>query len=154
MTEKLERWFGTLPLHHIDTSILLEPISTEDGRICKRYLQKVGYNYRGTVSLHVLGEVTLKIMLLKDMEKRNVAFGLLADVIDARNIGYFTPRNLKLAYDVLEVDARLSPTDAAIIACAVEDRVSNLITIDKKLIHNISIEKNFRIRISHPAELV
>ena len=88
------------------------------------------------------------------MEKRNVAFGLLADVIDARNIGYFTPRNLKLAYDVLEVDARLSPTDAAIIACAVEDRVSNLITIDKKLIHNISIEKNFRIRISHPAELV
>lgn len=45
-----------LPLHHIDTSIILEPEITEDGRHCTKYLQRVGYNYRGVLSTPVLSE--------------------------------------------------------------------------------------------------
>ena len=52
--EKLERRLVTLPLHHIDTSVVIEPENTPDGRFCRRYLQKVSYNYRGVFSAPVL----------------------------------------------------------------------------------------------------
>ena len=45
--QRLERRLFSLPLHHIDTSVFLEPENTENGRYCKRYLQKVGYKYKG-----------------------------------------------------------------------------------------------------------
>ena len=54
--EKLLRRFLGLPPHHIDTSILLEPEKTEDGRDCRKYLQKVGYDYRGKLSLPVFAK--------------------------------------------------------------------------------------------------
>ena len=69
-------------------------------------------------------------------------------------IKYFTPRKLELASKISEIDTRISPTDASIVACAVEDNVMNLVTIDDKLIHNNVIERNFRIKISHPKELI
>jgi len=68
-----------LPLHHIDTSIILEPEITEDGR-------------------------------------------------------------------------RISPLDAQIVACAIENK-ANLVTLDRKLIGNIAVEKEFSIKIFHPKNL-
>ncbi|MBI4170463.1 MAG: hypothetical protein HY514_02125 [Candidatus Aenigmarchaeota archaeon] len=48
-----------LPLHHIDTSVLLEPHTTENGRWCKKYLQRIGSKYRGVVSAPVLSELMI-----------------------------------------------------------------------------------------------
>ena len=64
--EKYERWAESLPLHHIDTSVILENPKTINGRFCTKYLQRVGYKYRGVLSLPVLGELFLRIILLKN----------------------------------------------------------------------------------------
>lgn len=57
---KLQREFEILPSHHMDTAIFIESDKeTKLGDICSDYLNRVGYKYRGVVSLSVLGEFLL-----------------------------------------------------------------------------------------------
>ena len=52
------------PLHHIDTSIIIESAkNTKLGNICKKYLNLIGYKYRGCFSLPVVGEYFMKVII-------------------------------------------------------------------------------------------
>ena len=89
------RLLDALPLHHIDTSILMEPDTTEDGRACRKYLQRVGQKYRGQLSLPVLGELMLALLkpisyndrhdFIEWLSERRVRWGARASVPDLAN---------------------------------------------------------------------
>lgn len=72
--EKILKRFQRLPLHHIDASIFLEPEKTENGRDCRRYLQKVGYNYRGKISFPALSELFVTILRLPKYDDKHDLF--------------------------------------------------------------------------------
>jgi len=51
------------PKHHIDTCIIIESMSRENTKLkvfCKKYLDLVGYKYRGYFPLPVVGEFFYK----------------------------------------------------------------------------------------------
>lgn len=152
---KLQRRLEKLPLHHIDTSIILEPEKTENGRYCRKYLQKVGYNFRGKISFSVLGEILLNIMSLENYTEQHTALDLFQRLIKVRKIGlYVQKRTEDIVKRIREIDARIDPIDAEILACTIEDEAQVLITLGTKLIHNEKLEKEFGIRIRHPNELL
>lgn len=143
------------PLHHIDTSVFLESEKTIDGRFCRKYMQKVGYNYYGKFSLPTLGEMMISILLVKDYSKRYTLLDLITALKTARKIDIYTPIEIgDIHRKIREIDTRLNPTDIDIVACAIEDGAKNLVTLDKDLIGNRTIESEFRLRISHPRDLL
>ena len=153
--EKLERRLLILPLHHIDTSVILEPEKTHNGRFCKKYLQRLGYNYRGRLSLPVTGELFIKISSLINIQDRQIAFEIITDLIKARKIDFYVPETISSNIQkIMSLDTRIKPTDAEILACAVEDNAKTLVTLDKILINNKAIENNFKLKIMHPKELI
>ena len=153
--EKIKRKLESKPLHHIDTSIIVESEKTPDGKICAKYLQKLNYNYNGKLSLPSLGELMIYLLLIKDSNKGHVFLDLLSDLRTVRKIGIYTPINLhEISTKIKEMDTRIDLTDLDIIACAIEDGANNMVTLDKKLIGNKAIENEFRLRIVHPRELL
>jgi hypothetical protein len=55
--EKLRKRFEKLPLHHIDSCVLLEALKeTKLGNVCGDYLNRVRYKYGGSLSSSVLGD--------------------------------------------------------------------------------------------------
>ena len=82
-------------------------------------------------------------MLEKTMEK-------LRGRLESKPVHHIHPIAMKLT----EIDSRLDPTDIDIVACAVENDALNLVTIDKKLVGNKSVEEEFGLRITHPKELL
>jgi len=144
-----------LPLHHIDTSVILEPSTTDNGRCCRRYLQKVGYNYTGKLSLAVFGEILVSIISTEVYNDMHDFLDVFAHLLRIRNISLYTPRNIGQTLNkILELDTRVGPTDREILACAIEDNAVNLVTLDKDLIGNKRLEKEFGIRIVHPKDLL
>ena len=149
--EKLRRRLESKPLHHIDTAVIIEPEKTIDGRLCRKYLQKIDYNYRGAFSSPVLSELFMSMIMLKDSNKAHAFLAFLMDMKNARNIEFYTPIDIHIiATRIKEVDDRLDPTDIDIVACAIENKAANLVTLDKDLIENIAIEKEFGLKIMHP----
>ncbi len=142
------------PIHHIDTSIIVESEKTVDGKFCRKYLQKDGYNYRGVFSLHVLGALLITMIIFKDNDKRHTFLDIVSNLIYTNKIEFYTHIDInKTTYRIKEIDTRLQPTDIDIIACAIEDGANNLVTIDRKLIGNTAIEKEFGLKIVHPKQL-
>lgn len=151
MQESLE----SKPVHHTDTSVIMESDKTIDGRACVKYMQKVGYNYYGKFSLPMLGELMMSFFLIKDSEKRHTFLDILTTRKAANKIDIYTPFDIhEIAKRIREIDMRLEPTDIEIIACAIEDGANNLITLDKNLVGNKSIEREFKLRIVHPRDLL
>ena len=153
--EKFRRRFEKLPLHHIDTSVILEPPNTEDGRYCKRYLQRVGYNYKGKISFPSLSEIIISILSLDNYNDRQDTMETIFQLVKTRDIEFYAPKNIaKILLRIIELDKRIEPTDMEIVSCTIEDKADMLITLDKKLIGNQKLEKEFNIKISHPMNLV
>ncbi len=153
--ERLRRKLLALPLHHIDTNILLEPGNTENGKFCQKYLQKVGYNFRSKVSLPVLGELILKIINLNSATERYVALDAISGWIFNQKIDFYVPRNIGEGTSKVKIlDSRVKETDAQIYACSVEDNAITLVTLDEDLVSNKKLENEFGVRILHPKELV
>lgn len=143
------------PLHHIDTSVILEPEKTENGRFCRRHLHRVGYKYRGNISFPVLSELFLVLVRIKDYRDKHGLFDFIDGTIATRKIGFHSPKSISgIVERIEELDSRITPVDREIVACAVEENASTLITLDKNLIHNGKIEEEFRIKIMHPKELL
>lgn len=153
--EKLRRRFLALPLHHIDTSIILEEPTTEFGRMCRKYLQILNRNYRGKFSLPVLGELLLKILDRKTSHERYVTLDIINEWMKNKNTGFYIPFNISETVNIIKnLDSRIKETDAHILACAIEDKALTFVTLDKELIHNQKIEEFFGISIMSPHELV
>src|SRR3989344_3436472 len=126
-----------LPLHHIDTSILLEPINTENGRYCRRYLQKVGYNYAGKISFPVLSEIQAIMLSVDDYSLRQDSIETLYHLIRNRKIRFYAPKfTAPIIIKIRDIDKRIDPLDREILTCAIEDKADVFVTLDKKLINN------------------
>jgi len=152
--QKLKK-FQRLPTHHIDTSVILEPEKTDDGRYCKKYLNLVGYKYRGFLSFPVLGELMYKILKLDDTGKRYDALDLIYSLIKTKKIRFRSITGTeKIVQKIKEIDESITPMDRQILACAIVHKVKTLVTLDKRLISNKNIEKEFKIQIKHPKELI
>ena len=80
---------------------------------------------------------------------------VITNMVVRKKIEFYTPVNIHpIAMKTKEIDGRLDPTDVDIIACAVENDAVNLVTTDRKLVGNKSIEEEFGLRITHPKDLV
>ncbi len=118
------------PKHHIDTCVIIESAKdTKLGNICKKYLNLIGYKYRGYFSLPVVGEYFIKVLdEIKEQYDRETALILLYDLKEEKNIKFFIPSNkskiCKLTEELLSLDKRLKFTDAFITACAVLDNAT------------------------------
>ncbi|MBI4896361.1 MAG: hypothetical protein HY832_02330 [Candidatus Aenigmarchaeota archaeon] len=153
--KKIVRKFEVLPLHHIDTSIMLEPEKTESGRQCQKYLQRVGYNYRGRLSFPALSELFVSILRIENSDNRYTVFDLIAQIVHSRKIEFYAQKDTSGIIETIRtIDPRLTPLDREIVACAVEDQALVLATLDSELIHNQKIEQEFKIKIVHPKELL
>lgn len=147
--------FLSLPLHHIDASVLIEPEKTDDGRYCRRYLQKVGYACRGKLSSPVLSELFMRLLAIENYDDRDSFLMILDHLRRKRKVDYYTPVHIaKVIEDIEEIDNRLEPHDILIVACAIEDKARNLITLDRKLMHHKTIEERYGLRIAHPKEFI
>ena len=153
--EKILRRFQRLPLHYIDTSIILEPEKGEDGRHCRRYLQLVGNKYRGVIPFPVLSELLLAITEMEKIRDRYDFLDILMDMISVKKIAFYAPKDIgKLLIKIKELDSRIEPTDREIVACGAEHNCDTIVTLDKNLIHNEKLESGLNVKIRHPKELL
>lgn len=144
-----------LPKHHIDTSVIIEPSRTSDGRFCRKYIQRLDYNYRGIISSPVLSELMISMLKLSDSQKRHAFLDVLENLVNTRKVEFYTPVDIhETASQIEDADERIGPTDIDIIACALENKALNLVTLDRKLIGNKAIESGFGLKIMHPKELL
>lgn len=147
--------FKSLPMHHIDTSVILEPENTENGFYCKKYLNLVGYKYRGKFSFLVLGEIFFHLLKFKTFDEKYDFLHSILNLIATRKISYHSVAgNEGTSSRIREINERIEKTDRLILASAIEDRATAFVTLDSKLINNEYLEKEFRIKIKHPKDLV
>ena len=155
--ERILRRFQKLPLHHIDTGILIEAgKDTELGNICIDYMNRVGYKYRGTISLSVLGEFLL--VILRDMEKpegKELVLRAFDRTIRKQKIDFATPEAeaYEIAGKIIHLDPRIEKTDALHYALAVQEKANTFVTFDQKMVGNRSLEREFGVKIIHPKNL-
>ncbi len=87
--DRLERKWLNLPLHHIDACVILEALIKHKGyEDCENYLNRVGYKYRGDLSISALGEIVMTSIrkFEKEMEYNESSL-IIARLIDKRKIG-------------------------------------------------------------------
>ncbi|GEM_PF-3569183 len=153
--EKIEKRLEILPKHHIDTSIFLESEKTEEGRICFKYLQKVGYNYNGRISFPSLSEIFSIIIQLNNYNERQTMLETIIKILKDRKINLYCPENLEdIVIEIKRIDNRIDQLDRQILGCAIEDETSTLVTLDRKLLNNEKLETFFGINIKHPKDLL
>lgn len=142
---------GAREVHHIDTSVILEPKRTEDGYCCYKYTNLVGYKYFGKVSIFVLGELYLKALSFLDYSERKDFLEVLDQFFRQRKV--LVARVAKeideLSLQVKQIDERIDTIDRLILANAAAEGAT-LVTIDRKLVGNEVLEKAFGIKIVHP----
>jgi len=150
----MARKLALLSLHHIDTSVILEPPKTENGFYCKKYLNLVGYKYRGFLSFPVLSELFNELLEIgKNSDQWNF-IDFITSLIRKGKISIYSPKDIaEIDLKIKEIDPLLNQLDRQIAACAIENKAI-LVTIDSKLVHNLKIEREFRIKIIHPKELI
>jgi len=145
---------SSLPLHHIDTSVILEEATSKEGFYCKKYLNIVGYKYRGVVSFPVLSELFFKILNLTTFDEQWDTFDLINSIIREKRISFYSPKDIsEIDKRIKEMNITLDSLDRQILACAVENNAT-LVTIDSKLLRSEEIQKEFDIKIRHPKELI
>jgi len=153
--ERLKRKFEVLTLHHIDTSVILEPESTENGKYCAKYLQLVGYKYRGILSFPVLSELFVTILKQLESRDRYDLLDLIDKTIKIRKMEFYSPDNVsELLQRIKTIDNRIDSLDREIVACAKENNAQILVTLDKNLINNKILERELGIKIRHPKDLL
>ncbi len=154
---KLERRWLNKPSHHIDTSILIGSF-LEDEEFkdeCKNYLNKVGYRYRGHLSVSVTGEL---FMILKEriseQSEREFFFTFFDNLIKKRLIEYVSTNFevYKKVAEVKDVCYDIDPLDALHLATAIVKGANVFITLDKDLINDGRLQSTFKIKIIHPKD--
>lgn len=144
---------NSVPKHHIDTSVIVEPERTDDGRYCKRYLQKINYNFEGTLSFPVLSELFLILASIEDFNERYDFLEPLLALI--KRLHFYAPKDIgNILNRITTVDSRIDDTDRFILACGSEDKASALITLDKDMLNNKKLELLLGMKILHPKDLL
>jgi len=145
------------PKHHIDTCIIIESMSRENTKLkvfCKKYLNLIGYKYRGCFSLPMVGEFFIKVLTeLKENSEKELIFKSFYDLVEDKKINFYTPKLLSLPDKIMNLDNRIIYTDASIVACAIEEKAI-LVTLDNDLLHNKKIEQEYHIKIKSPEDVI
>ena len=143
------------PLHHIDTSIIIESMKeTKRGEICSKYLNMIGYKYRGCFSLSVFGEILVNILTkIKDKSEKNIFLDWFSELVMYKKIGIYTLRDLSLPAELTKMESRVKGTDALILASAVENKAV-LVTLDDALLRSEIIKSGHKIKIVAPEYFV
>ena len=154
---KMQKKFEILPLHHIDTNILVEALKdTKLGNQCVDYLNRVGYNYRGVLSVSVLGEYSMiTYENLKEITDLEVAFDFVARLVKRRKVTFCGTsfECYSIISKIKEGDTHIEPADALHIAAAIIDKANAFVTFDSALLNSRKIESEFKIKIMHPNDL-
>jgi len=154
---KIDKKRQNLPLHHIDTCIILEVLfEGDDYESCKNYLNRVGYNYRGTLSIPVLGEIFMGLIskLENETDKEN-AFRIANMLIDKRKMDFSSPqfKTYSIIDKIKSSESRVEPMDALNLAAAISDGANVFVTFDSTFLGNKKIETEFKIKIKHPNDV-
>ncbi len=152
---KLERRWLSLPVHHIDTSVIMEAFS-EDGKYreeCKSYLNQSGYKFIMNISLTVFGEL-LVVIDDKEKEVKELFVGWLHQMMRRKRMKVSVPtfEILDTIKSLREFDYKVEFIDSLHLATAIEKNADAFVTLDEKLVDNSVIEKQFRIKIWHPKQ--
>lgn len=146
--------FLALPLHHIDTSVILEKETTEIGRYCKKYLNIVGTKYRGMISFPVLSELFLDVLRLETFNEKWDTLHLITSLIKEKKITICPPTNIfETERRIAEIDERIEPTDRQIASYAFKNNAI-LITLDMNLFENQGLKNQLGIEINHPKDCI
>ena len=146
-----------LPLHHIDACVVLEVlIKQKEYEACKNYLNRVGYKYRGVISISALGEILMTSMRKFEEEtKKGEVSLLIGGLMEKGKIDFSSPQFK--TYDVVKkinaIESRAEPMDALNLANAITENADVFVTMDDKLMGNKKLESAFKIKIKHPREL-
>ena len=145
----------SLPLHHIDTSVILETRRTENGRYCRRYLQLVGYKYKGIVPFPALSEIFSVALTIEDYNRREDFLEVIYQLFKDAKIDTYVSKNMdRISLQIENIDSRIRGSDRWILASSIEANASALVTLDKELLENSKIEHAFGIKIMHPKDLL
>lgn len=145
-----------MTVHHIDSSVILEPENTKNGICCTRYLHLVGYKYKGKFSIPMMGELILYIIKkIGDTIKRYDTLDTILKIFHQRKIEFFTVGGSEEVFlKSRELPSHIDPMDRLLLACASKDNAI-FVTLDKKLLRTRSyIKENFSIEIKHPREFL
>ena len=153
--ERLARKWDNLPLHYIDSCIIVDIIlNNKNYQKSKSYTDKLGKRYgKGVVSLLTLGEIVLAILNNeKNYIKRQIIFGRLTDLIDSRNINICS--SSFIAYDLaIELQGEfqnLEPSDALHLAITIKKNAHLFATNDKDIISNRGLMNKYSLKIISP----
>lgn len=146
-----------MPSHHIDTSIFIGSF-LEDEEFkdeCKNYLDKVGYRYRGHLSVSVTGELFVILTeRISEQSEREFFFTFFDNLVRKRRIAYISP-NFDVYQKIAEVRAvcyDLEPLDALHLATAIVQGADTFVTLDRGLINDGKLQATFKIKIVHPKD--
>ena len=155
--KKLQRRFERLPLHHIDTDILIEALKeTKLGNQCSDYLNRIGYKYRGVLSLSIIGEFFLVTFRdVKEQSIRDSGFEFIDRFIRRKKVGFSSLKyeNFRIIDKIKEIDSRIEDTDAVHLANCIQDKGDIFVTFDEKLVENSRLGKEFNMKLIHPESL-
>ncbi len=155
--DKIQRRFEVLPKHHIDTDVLIESFKgTKLGDQCTSYLNRVGYNYRGVLSVSVLGEYSMiTYEKMKEKTDLEIAFEFVRNLILRRKISFcgVSFECYNIVEKIKEIDNFIEPADALHLAAAIADNASTFVTFDSALLNSQKLESSFGIKIMHPKDL-
>ena len=120
-------------------------------------MNRIGYKYRASLSLSVLGEYSLVTYRdIKEREGREIAFSFLGRIINRKKIKFKTLDfdSNKIIEKIREIDTRIEFTDAQHLASAISDSAACFVTSDNKLLEiTQKIEQKLGIEITHPKDL-
>ena len=155
--EKLIRRFRRLPLHGIDSSIILEAFDEKSKfrEPCKDYLNKIGYNFRGILPISVVGELfTIIETDIADKTEKEIFFQFFDGLVKKRKINFTTPKKttFQTAEKVKELENRIGATDVLNLSIAIDEGINVFVTLDDDMLHNKQLENEFNIEIKAPYE--
>ncbi|MBI2547227.1 MAG: PIN domain-containing protein [Candidatus Aenigmarchaeota archaeon] len=155
--EKIMRRFQKLPLHCIDSSIILEAFDEKSKfrESCKNYLNKIGYNFRGILPISVIGEIfTIIETDIADKTQKEIFFQFFDSLVKNRKIGFAVPKKttFQTAEKAKELENRIGATDVLNLSIAIDNEVNVFVTLDADMIHNKQLEKEFDIQTKAPYE--
>ncbi len=123
---------------------------------CENYLNRVGYKYRGVLSISALGEIVMTSIrkFEKEVEYGEVSL-ITARLIDTRKIGFSAPQfeTYPIVEQIKKIETRSEPVDALNLATAITQNADIFVTLDGTFLNNKRLERGVGIKIKHPEDL-
>ena len=137
-----------LPIHHVDSCILLEDPTTIVGKLCQRYLTRLGKIYHGKLSLTVLGEVMNEISKISNFQQKLDLLDTMNQTMEVRKL---EPYSMAFEFNTDESKLKgLGGADAWILAAAIQDSANTFVTIDPRILRL----RIHGIKIMHPKDVL